>query len=221
VAALLFDLDGVLIDSEPLHLRATRAAIGAHGGSYSEQDNRTFLGMTDAESLRVLRILWNLPEPTATLVQARTSHLAALVREAQPMPGVPGVVRQLRQAGLPLGLLSASRRTVIQAALEAVGLTGCFDAIVSGEEMALGTAGPDGFGMAARRLGVAPARCLAVVDSPGGVSAARGAGMLVAAIPGRPSSHGDFSLAHLVLPGLDGLPKALESAGSGRWTSEA
>jgi len=214
IAAVIFDMDGVLVDSEPLHLRATRAALGAHGASYTERDNRAFFGATDAEMLRVLRILWNLPEPTTALVEARTAHLLALIgTEAQPLPGVPVVPRGLRAAGFALGLASASPRQVIRAVLEAVGLTDCFETVVSGDEVARGKPAPDAFVMTARRLAVPAARCLVVEDSRNGVLAAKAAAMMVAAIPCPATSHEDFSIADLVLPSLEALPKALEPLG--------
>lgn len=214
IQAVLFDMDGVLVDSEPLHLRATQAALGSRGASYTERDNRAFFGATDVEMLRVLRILFDLPEPTASLVESRINHLLALIRsEAQPMPGVPAIPRRLRATGLALGLASASPRRIVQAVLQTVGLDECFQAIVSGDEVARGKPAPDGFLMAARRLAVEPERCLVVEDSRNGVLAAKAAGMAVAAIPCPSTSHEDFSIADLVLPSLEALAKALEPRG--------
>ncbi len=204
-------MDGVLVDSEPLHLRATRAALGARGTSYTERDNRAFFGATDVEMLRILRILFDLPQPTPALVEAKTAHLIALIRtEARPLPGVPAVPFWLRNSGLRLALASSSRRLVIQEVLETLGLDGIFEAVVSGDEVARGKPAPDGFLIAARRLGVEPDRCLVVEDSRNGVLAGKAAGMTVAAIPCRATSHDDFSAADLVLPSLEALPKVLE-----------
>ena len=211
IAAVIFDMDGVLVDSEPLHLRATQAALGARGTSYSERDNRAFFGATDVELLRVLRILFDLPQATTALVEAKTAHLIALIRaEARPLPGVPGVPLWLRNSGLRLALASSSRWPVIQAVLETVGLDGAFDAVVSGDEVARGKPAPDGFLMAARRLGVEPDRCLVVEDSRNGVLAGKAAGMVVAAVPCPATSHEDFSAADLVLPSLEALAKVFE-----------
>jgi HAD superfamily hydrolase (TIGR01509 family) len=216
IDAVVFDMDGVLIDSEPLHLRATQAALGPRGLSYTERDNRAFFGTTDAEMLRVLRILWDLDDPTPSLVETRTRHLLALIHaEGQPRPGVPLVPRDLRRAGFALALASASPRRIIDAVLATVGLADCFEAVVSGDEVARGKPAPDGFLMAARRIGVAPGRCLVIEDSRNGVLAARAAGMPVAAIPCPATSHEDFSVADVVLPSLEALPKILEPEGRG------
>jgi HAD superfamily hydrolase (TIGR01509 family) len=211
IGAVIFDMDGVLVDSEPLHLRATQAALGTRGPSYTERDNRSFFGATDADLLRLLRILFNLPDTTAALVEAKTAHLITMIRtEGLLRPGVPLVPLTLRQAGLPLALATASRQPVIKAVLERVGLDRAFGAVVSGDEVARGKPAPDGFLMAARRLAVEPARCLVVEDSRNGILAAKAAGMLVAAVPCPATSHEDFSGADFVLPNLEALLTVLD-----------
>lgn len=216
ISAVIFDMDGVLLDSEPLHLRATQAALGERGASYTERDNRAFFGATDAELFGVLRILFDLPVPAATLVAAKRDRLVALIRtEARPLPGVPAVPRQLRTAGLPLALASSSPRPVVDVVLETLGLEGLFQAVVSGDDVARGKPAPDAFLLAARRLGVPAERCLVVEDSRNGVLAAKAAGMTVAAVPCPATSHEDFSPADWVLPSLEALPKVLEQEGGG------
>lgn len=210
IDALIFDMDGVLIDSEPFQLRATQAAMGERGATYTERDNQAFFGTTDAEHLRVLRILFNLGPTTAELVEAKRRHLVTLIRsEGRPLPGVPTVPLRLRGSGLRLGLVSASARSVIKTVLDTVGLDQAFEIVVSGDEVARGKPAPDGFLMAARRLGIAPDRCLVIEDSRNGVLAAKAAGMSAAAVPCQATSHEDFSPADLVLPSLEALPKAL------------
>jgi len=210
IGAILFDMDGVLMDSEPLHLRATQLTLGDRAPSFTERDNLAFVGATDPEMFRVLRVLFNLDASTAELVSRKREHLIALVRaEGRRLPGVPEVPLRLRETGLRLGLVSASARPVIDAILEAVGLSGVFDSVVSGDEVARGKPAPDGFLMAARRLAMDPERCLVVEDSRNGVLAAKAAGMTVAAVPGPTTSDEDFSPADLVLPSLEALPKVL------------
>jgi HAD superfamily hydrolase (TIGR01509 family) len=218
-AAVIFDMDGVLVDSEPLHLRATQATLGPRGDSYTERDNRAFFGATDPEILRVLRILFDLPESTAELVEIRTARLVELIRaEGRPLPGVPDIPLWLRKSGVRLALATASRRPIIRAVLETVGLPRAFEAVVSGDEIVRGKPAPDGFLLAARRLGVDPAQCVVVEDSRNGVLAGKAAGMLVAAVPCAATRHDDFSAADVVLPTLEALPRALERLGT--WGGE-
>jgi HAD superfamily hydrolase (TIGR01509 family) len=214
IGAILFDMDGVLMDSEPLHLRATQLVLGDRGRSFTERDNLVFVGATDPEVFRVLRILFDLDASTAELVSRKREHLITLVRtEGRPLPGVPEVPLRLRDTGLRLGLVSASARPVIDAVLKAVELDGAFETIVSGDEVARGKPAPDGFLMAARRLATDPERCLVVEDSRNGVLAGKAAGMTVAAVPGPTTKGQDFSPADLILPSLEALPKLLDRNG--------
>jgi len=215
IAAIIFDMDGVLMDSEPLHLRATRFALGDRAQSYTERDNQSFFGATDAEMFRVLRILFDLDASTDELVIRKREHLVSLIRtEGRGLPGVPEIPLRFREAGLRLGLVSASVRPVIDAILEALGLSGAFETVVSGDEVARGKPAPDGYLMAARRLAIDPGRCFVVEDTRNGVLAAKAAGMTVAAVPGPTTSHEDFSPADVVLPSLEALPKVLERNGN-------
>lgn len=214
IAAVIFDMDGVLLDSEPLHLRATQAVLSEQGASYTERDNRAFFGATDAEMFRALRIRFNLSVPTPVLVEAKRQRLVELVRtEARPMPGIPGILRWLREAGLRLALASSSPPAVIGAALDTLGLDATFEVVVSGDEVARGKPAPDVFLTAASRLGIEARRCLVVEDSRNGVLAGKTAGMIVAAVPCPATRHEDFSAADLVLPSLEGLRTVLGQNG--------
>jgi HAD superfamily hydrolase (TIGR01509 family) len=216
IAAVIFDMDGVLIDSEPLHLRATQYALGDRARSYTERDNQAFFGATDTEMFRVLRILFDLDVSTEELVRRKQERLVALIRaEGRRLPGVPDIPLQLREAGFRLGLVTASPRPVIDAVLETVGLGGALETVVSGDEVARGKPAPDGYLMAARRLAIAPEACFVVEDTRNGVLAAKAAAMTVVAVPSPATSHEDFSPADLVLPSLETLPKVLERNGSG------
>ena len=214
IDAILFDMDGVLMDSEPLHLRATQFVLGDRARSFTERDNLAFVGTTDPEMFRVLRVLFDLDTSTAELVSRKREHLIALVQaEGRPLPGVPEIPLRLRETGLRLGLVSASARPVIDAVLRAVELDGAFETVVSGDEVARGKPAPDGFLLAARRLATDPARCLVVEDSRNGVLAGKAAGMTVAAVPGPTTQGQDFSPADLILPSLEALPKLLDRNG--------
>jgi beta-phosphoglucomutase-like phosphatase (HAD superfamily) len=165
---------------------------------------------------RILRILFDLDASTDDLVGRKRAHLISMVRsQGRGLPGVPDVPLRFREAGLRLGLVSASARPVIDAILEVVGLATAFETVVSGDEVARGKPAPDGYLMAARRLAVDPERCFVVEDARNGVLAAKAAGMGVAAVPGPATAHEDFSPADFVLPSLEALPKLLQRNGNG------
>lgn len=210
IAAVIFDMDGVLLDSEPLHFRAIQEIFTSRNATFTEQDNRTFFGATDAELFRILRILHNLEPSTEALVREKTEILLRLVgADPRPLPGVPEVPRRLKARGLALAVASSSVRPLIDAALPTLGLGDCFDAIVSGEELVRGKPAPDIYLLAARRLGVPPSACLAVEDSQNGVLAAKAAQMACVAIPCPATRDQDLSEADLVLASLKALPEAL------------
>ena len=216
VQAVIFVLDGVLIDSGPLHLRAAQAALGARGASYTERDTGAFVDASDGDLFRVLRILFDLAQTTEELVTAKRAQLCALLhREGRPLPGVPEVPRALREAGILLGLVSTSAPAVMREALRALGLADAFAALVSDEEVPRSRPAPDALLTVARRLAVAPEHCLAVDDSRRGVLAAKAAGMRVAAVPSPATGPDDLAPADLVLPSLLALPKALGRNGAG------
>jgi HAD superfamily hydrolase (TIGR01509 family) len=212
--AVIFDMDAVLIAAAPLRLQATRAVLGERASWYTERDHRAIGRRSDVDLCRILRILFDLDRTTDDLVEAGRAHLTALVRaEGRPLPGVPAVPWGLRRAGLRLGLVSTSPRSVIRATLETLGLAEVFAAAVAGDEVAREKPAPDGLLMAARRLGASPEACLVVDGSREGILAARAAGMAVAVIPDPVASCEDVSAADLVLPSLEALPRALESNG--------
>jgi beta-phosphoglucomutase-like phosphatase (HAD superfamily) len=160
VRGVVFDLDDLLVGFRRLDLRATQAALGRHAASFTERDHRGLGGVTDPELFRILRILFNLDAETSDLTAEKEQRLIAWMRrEGRPGPGIPGAVHQLRADGFRVGLASASSRRVIDAALGCAGLIGAFQVLVSGDEVE--RARPDGFLLAAHRLGVPPRHCLA------------------------------------------------------------
>jgi beta-phosphoglucomutase-like phosphatase (HAD superfamily) len=160
VRAVVLDLDDVLLDFRRLDLRATRAALGDRGASFTDRDHRALAGVPDPELFRILRILFNLDAETVDLVAEKERQLLALIeREARPAPEVLETTQRLRGAGYGFALASASSRKVIDAALDVSGLAGACQVVVSGDEVE--RARPDGLLLAAYRLGVPPGGCRA------------------------------------------------------------
>jgi len=193
IAAVIFDMDGVLVDSEPLGLEAMRRVMASHGVVYTEAENEQFLGVTTAESCRVLRARHRLAAAEGDLTRQYVEHLLGLIRERpRPMPGVPDVLARLRAAGYRLALASSAEPEIIAANVETIALGPYLEAMVSGAEVARGKPAPDVFVETARRLAVASAACLVVEDSRNGLLAAKAAGMSCAVVPCVATRHQDF-----------------------------
>jgi HAD superfamily hydrolase (TIGR01509 family) len=215
IAAVVFDLDGVLIDSESVWDAARREVVARNGGHWQVDATRAMMGMSSPEWSRYLHDQLGVPlEPE----QINELVVAALLDQyRQRLPLLPGAVLAVRRLAdcWPLGLASSSNRPVIDAVLQRAGIADCFAVTVSGEEVAAGKPAPDVYLTATRRLGVDAANAAAVEDSTNGLRAAAAAGMLVIASPNRdyPPEPDALALAVLVVESLDELtPAAIESA---------
>lgn len=210
--AVIFDMDGVLVDSEPIHFEATRALLAAHGVAYTHEVNDNFFGCTDRDVFRLLKARDQLAPSEPELADAWVARVVALLgRPLQARPGAREALLALRASGLRLALASSSPPEIIRATLTGLALDGPFELVVSGHDVARGKPAPDIFLEALRRLGLPGEACLVVEDSFNGVSAAAAAGIPCVAVP-CPSTIGqDFSLAAARLSSLLELPAWIES----------
>jgi HAD superfamily hydrolase (TIGR01509 family) len=213
--AVLFDQDGVLIDSEGAWDAARRAIVDENGGHWKAGATRAMMGMSAPEWSRYVRDELGValePEEISDRVVARL--LAGYERSLPLLPGAVEAVRRIA-ARWPVGLASSANREVIDAVLAASGLAGVFGATVSGEEVARGKPAPDIYLEAAGRLGVDPGRSAAIEDSTNGLRAAAAAGMLVVALPNRefPPAPDALDLAAVVLDSLEQLAPSLFESG--------
>jgi HAD superfamily hydrolase (TIGR01509 family) len=195
-AAVVFDMDGVLVDSEPMHVDAMRQVLVPYGIPYTDEDNAEFFGFTDLEVFRVLRDRYGLAEDLHELTRRRATLIVELTRKrTQPMSGVPDVPEALRALGYRMAVASSSALDVIRATVDVLGIRHLFEALVSGLEVGRGKPAPDIFVETARRLGLPPDTCLVIEDSRNGLLAAKAAGMACASIPCPATRHEDFSEA--------------------------
>lgn len=177
--AVIFDLDGVLVDSEPVHHRAARGL--ALPGTISDREYRRFMGMPVEPFLAWLIDRDALAHTVEDLLGRYTALIVAEL-EREPPPPLPGTrdwIAGARSRALAIGLCSQSRAAWVEPTLAASGLAGQFDHVVTGEAASRAKPHPDLYLQAARGLGVDPAACLVVEDSIPGVRAARAAGMTV------------------------------------------
>ncbi len=207
IEGVIFDLDGVLLDSEHVWDEVREQLARERGGRWHERAQREMMGMSSLEWSRYMHDEIGLSDPPEEISAEVVRRLEALYREQLPaMPGAREAVERLAEHW-PLALASSSNRELIVLALELLGVADRFQAIVSSEEVARGKPAPDVYLEAARRLSVSPARAAAVEDSHNGIRSAKAAGMRVIAIPNRRFPPGEDALAEadLVVETLAGL----------------
>ena len=181
--AVIFDMDGVLADSEPVHLAAEQAMLAGYGHELTHAAKQPFVGLSNAEIMHGLKELFGVPAGIDELAAVKAAHQRELLATMSGFPVTAEVVRRLSAAGVPIAVASGSVRWNIDASLEAVGLAEYFDVRVSAEEVPAGKPAPDVFLEAARRLGVEPSACVVIEDAVPGLEAALAAGMRCVAIP--------------------------------------
>jgi HAD superfamily hydrolase (TIGR01509 family) len=214
IAAVVFDLDGVLIDSEGVWDAARRSVVEESGGRWRDGATRAMMGMSAPEWSRYLHDELGVPLDPGEINRRVVARLLAGYERGLPLlPGAFDAVKRLADRW-PLGLASSANREVVEAVLARSGLADSFAIVVSGEEVARGKPAPDIYLAAARKLDVEPARSAAVEDSTNGLRAAAAAGMAVVALPNRafPPAADALALAAVTLESLGELtPELLES----------
>jgi HAD superfamily hydrolase (TIGR01509 family) len=203
IAAVIFDLDGVLLDSESAWVRVKREFTEESGGQWREGAQWDMLGMSSIEWSRYMHDELGVPVPPERISSEVADRVAEAYREHLPL--LPGAVDAVRSLGpeWPLGLASSSNRDVIDLVLDLAEIAGFFQATVSSEEVKRGKPAPDVYLEAARRLDVDPLACGAIEDSSNGIRSAHAAGMAVIAVPNQ-----DFP------PEPEALELAADSLGS-------
>jgi HAD superfamily hydrolase (TIGR01509 family) len=205
--AVIFDLDGVLLQSEEVWDAVREHYVRERGGRYDEDVQRAMMGMSAPEWSRFLHEEAHVPDdPDEINSEVVRRMLEAYERELPLLPGAVAAVRRAATA-FPLGLASSSNRAIFEEVLELAGIAECFRATVSSEEVPQGKPAPDVYFEAAARLGVAPEHCTAVEDSHAGIRSAKSAGMRVVAIPNAayPPDEEALGQADAVVRSLDEL----------------
>jgi HAD superfamily hydrolase (TIGR01509 family) len=207
IEAVVFDLDGVIIDSEESWEEVRREYAAEHGRQFLPDSQERMMGMSTGEWSHHLAVDVGIGLPAEQVATAVLDRMAVRYRTALPLlPGAVSAVRRLA-ARFPLALASSSARILIDQVLESAGLTDAFQATLSTEEVPRGKPFPDVYLTAAERLGVPAAVCAAVEDSSNGLRSAAAAGMAVIAVPNGayPPAADALAAAALVIRNLDEL----------------
>jgi pseudouridine-5'-monophosphatase len=211
LAAVIFDLDGVLLDTEPLYTRGIQEVVGAYGKVYDWSIKRDMMGRSELEGAKLLLARLDLPLSEAEYLSRREPILERLFRTSPAMPGAADLVRALAMRGLPIAVATSSRARFFEMKTAPHAWFASFRTVVCGDDPEVVALKPDPqiFLVAAARLGIAPARCLVIEDSPAGVLAARRAGMQVAALPDPALGAAALAEADLVASSHDEIREAL------------
>jgi HAD superfamily hydrolase (TIGR01509 family) len=183
--AVVFDNDGLLLDTESVWTRAEQDLFERRGIAFTPADKRELVGTSAAIAGRVLERRLGKPGRAEELIEElNTLVVAELEHGVEAMIGARDLLERLRERGTPIGLVSNSPRRFVDRSIELAGFQGHFDVIVSGHEVAAPKPAPDPYVEACRQLGVPPGpSVVALEDSPAGVTAARAAGLTVIGIP--------------------------------------
>ena len=211
ISAVVFDLDGVIVDSEQVWDEVREQYVREVGGTYIESATRDMMGMSSVEWSRYMAETLGVPGTPAEINAAIVERMLERYGEAPPL--IPGAVEAVRRCAgrWPLAVASSSNPELIEVVLDRAGIGELFRAVVSSQEVPRGKPAPDVYLEAARRLGVEPTRCAAVEDSHNGIRSAKAAGMRCIAIPNSHFPPGDaVAEADVVLASLADLtPESL------------
>lgn len=202
--AVIFDMDGVLADTEPRNEQALATVLARRGARMSDDEYRGLVGLSNDASWAWMTQRFGLVDATADLQDEYLREVLPLLTTVLPSPGAATLVGELRTAGIRLGVASSSPRPAVEAILGALGVAGSFDVVVSGEEVSAGKPAPDIFLLAAARLDVPPRGCVVIEDSPHGLEGARRAGMFTIALRTRYTS-GQELRADVIINSLEEL----------------
>jgi len=215
IAAIVFDLDGVLVDSEPLQLAAWQRYVARFGLELPATILPRLFGRRLLDAARIIVEELALPvRPEEAARERDALFLATVPGNVRPMPGARELVGALQSRRLPLGLATSGHRLYVETVLTELGLSRAFTVVVTGDDVTRGKPAPDCYRRAVECLGLPPQRCVAIEDAPLGVAAARAAGLRCIAVPNTHTAQLDgFAAADVVLPSLDTVLPWLEAAG--------
>jgi HAD superfamily hydrolase (TIGR01509 family) len=224
--AIVFDLDGLMVDSEPLARRAWELVLKDYDRQLNEDLYQKMIGLRLEESSRLVGQSLNIEVDPADLARKETARFELIMTEGLPtMPGLNVLMSSIGVHNIPWAVATSSRLSYARKVLEGIGLLDQCQAIASGEEVKRGKPHPDVYLLASSRLGIRPEECLALEDSLPGCQSARAAGMVTVAVPVNYNNNADFACAEYIYPSLHDVARDLEKMmadpgvkGKGNWS---
>ncbi len=203
---ILFDMDGVLVDSEPLFHKAVNIMVERCGAApiTEEENNRYLLGTTVEETWVRVKELRNVPQTPEELLAGYNDVVKEVLRsDLIPRPGVRELIAEAHRRGLPIAVASSSLREWVELKLSVIGLTDAFRVKLGGDDIENGKPAPDIYIKAARLIGLEPAECVAIEDSPIGLAAASSSGAYTICTLTDSTRHLDLSAADVIIENLE------------------
>jgi beta-phosphoglucomutase len=210
--AFIFDMDGVLIDSETFYTEMEQLNFKQLGLNISHEEHITYQGTATDEMWKKIKAKHGVPYSIEELVKMTNDLTIPVFRNMEkmdPMQGVEKLLDKLKSRNIPLALASSSFPEVIEIVLEKTGLRGFFDAVVNSRMVGKSKPAPDIFLLAAQKLNVSPERCIVIEDSTNGITAAKSAGMFCIAYNGPGSEHQNQSNADIIITDYEVLMNSL------------
>lgn len=205
IKAFIFDMDGVIVDSEPLHFEVSRRIMRDFGLELPDEAFHPYVGITNEQMWTDVIARYSLNTTITEMLKKDFLLKKEVFRDLQPIKGIPELLTNLKKDGIATGLASSSEREFIEMVLEKLQIRGYFQAIVSGEEVERSKPEPEIFLRAAKLLNVEPADCLVLEDSKHGVEAAKRAGMKCIGYQNPNSGPQDLSRADKIVYTLENL----------------
>jgi beta-phosphoglucomutase len=203
IKAVIFDFDGVIVDTEHLHYEAINTVLSQYGHSIGEKEISENVGLTSRQVYTKLKEKLNLPEDVDTLVmKKREIYLVLAAKKAELMPNVAEFIQYLKANNFRVAIASSGFRVQIHTILDKYGLRGHFETIVSIDDVKNPKPHPEIYLEAIKRLGLKSSECIAIEDSDKGIASAKQAGIKVIAVPNEITKNQDLSQADLVLRSL-------------------
>jgi HAD superfamily hydrolase (TIGR01509 family) len=211
IEAIIFDLDGLMVDSEPLAREAWCTLLAENGHSLDDETFDVMLGLRLMDSTRVIQERFSLPVTAEQIAERRVEIFLGLLEDKlSPRPGLAELLAAVEVRGLRRAVATSSSRLQVAATLRKIGVADFFEAVVTGDSVVNGKPAPDIYQAAMTALGKTADACLALEDSPVGVQAAKAAGMRCIAVPSPESAGLDLSQADVILPSLAAVAQRLD-----------
>lgn len=209
--AIIFDMDGLLVDSEPLARRSWETVIQGYGFELDEETYRSMIGRRLEETSKLLQSKLQIPAEAEELAKQKEAVLAQLgTGDVLPMPGLDRLMKELHDRRIPWAVATSNRRAFATQILKQFALWSACQSLTTGEEVQDGKPAPDIYLLAASKMGVLPEFCLALEDSVPGAQAAKAAGMVTLAVPGPHENAAAFAFADYVFESLDCVAQELD-----------